>query len=50
MSISILKENKGVLLFYIVLAIATLILVNDAKNANMENKYINSEIAMVNCK
>lgn len=32
---SILKENKGVIIFYIVLAITTLILVNDVKMENL---------------
>jgi len=44
---SIVRENKGVLLFYIVLALATLILVNDVKSAKMENVEINGEVAML---
>jgi len=47
MSISIVRENKGVLLFYMMLAIATLILVNDAKSAKMENIEINGEVAIL---
>lgn len=34
--IDILRKNKGVIIFYIVLAIATLVLVNDIKMENLK--------------
>ena len=37
-----LKNNKGVILFYGLVLISTLVLINDAKKDNMreENKYV----------
>ena len=37
-----LKKNKGVLIFYLVLVIATLVITNDVKKDNLreENKYV----------
>ena len=34
--VEVLKQNKGVIIFYIVLAIATLVIVNDAKTEGLE--------------
>ena len=34
--VEVLKQNKGVIIFYIVLAIATLVIVNDAKMEGLE--------------
>lgn len=34
--VEVLRRNKGVIIFYIVLAIATLIIVNDAKMEGLE--------------
>lgn len=37
-----LKNNKGALIFYIVLLITTLVIINDVKNDNLreESKYV----------
>ena len=37
-----LKNNKGVILFYGLILVSTLVLINDAKKDNMreENKYV----------
>lgn len=37
-----LKNNKGVILFYVVILISTLVIVNDVKRDNLreENRYV----------
>ena len=37
-----LKNNKGVILFYVLILVSTLVLVNDAKKDDLrtENKYV----------
>lgn len=44
--VEVLKQNKGVIIFYIVLAIATLVIVNDAKMERLEGS--NSSFAYIN--
>ncbi len=44
--VEVLKQNKGVIIFYIVLAIATLVIVNDAKMEGL--KVSNSSFAYIN--
>lgn len=44
--VEVLKQNKGVIIFYIVLAIATLVIVNDAKIEGLEGS--NSSFAYIN--
>ena len=42
MKMKFLKENRGVIIFYVVILIASLVLVNDVKKDNLreENKYV----------
>ncbi len=44
--VEVLKQNKGVIIFYIVLAIATLVIVNDAEMEGLEGS--NSSFAYIN--
>ena len=44
--VEVLRRNKGVIIFYIVLAIATLVIVNDAKMEGLEVS--NSSFAYIN--
>ncbi len=44
--VEVLKQNKGVIIFYIVLAIATLVIVNDAKMEGLEGS--SSSFAYIN--
>ena len=42
-----LNENKGALIFYLILVISTLVIINDVKNDNLreESKYVMTSLS-----